>query len=82
MVDKTLSSILHFQEIRSLVYDGQAFVSQQVHRHDMADKLIMNSHPHPSDLCTLAVGIGADCSILKANREGTSGLYSVRSRYG
>lgn len=62
----------YIQEIRSLVYDGRGFVSHQVHRHDMADQLVMNSHPHPSDLCTLAVGVGAQCMLLKAKNEGIS----------
>ena len=36
----------------------------------MADQLIMNSHPHPSDLCTIAVGVGAECKFLKAKYKG------------
>ena len=61
---------MDIQEIRSFVYDGRGFVSHQVHRHDMVDQLIMNSHPHPTDLCTIAVGVGAECKFLTASDEG------------
>lgn len=36
----------------------------------MADQLVMNSHPHPSDPCTIAVGVGADCKFIKAKDRG------------
>ena len=36
----------------------------------MAEQLIMNSHPHPSDLCTVAVGVGAECKFLKTKDKG------------
>ena len=53
-------------------------MSHQVHRHDMVDQLIMNSHPHPSDVCTLAVGVGADCKFIKAKDKGGSILYQLK----